>query len=469
MQVKVERETSFVRFVYPFALSRECALGNLVEALRDSGWKDERFPEGDLLPHVRDYLNSSERDNDATAYLLTYCSEQLLQHYSGRLLVDNGASAQGIPFTIREAQLALFRGGIAMLTLEARVDSDCLADWLDFIYHFRFYKGQADDKQDVSAPRLEYEGRTEQGIHTLLEELLQSPLQLCNSRENLFMYNLMLPFSALYIDGDLSDDEKRRLLYRVRLCFTMRHDLHPPEAELRPDHPHLLEYAEQIWFTFAQQAAGFVAFNAPGNANDFFRGNLPQRLRNRYFLLYQLALYQKFRLIHLSNRVSQNWLSGDEGQRRRTFREIRDELLEFTARGYFAQVMHQEQHHRYYSRWCEVLQLERLYQEVSNEVREMYEYLQMNLEEQRRKQAEKLNRTVLWLTGVTIAFALPSCVVSGLGMNVQTIEAWDARYGSAWWIWVVALSVMVGALLSVLLVRVINYIVSRDSSDKEAV
>lgn len=98
---------------------------------------------------------------------------------------------------------------------------------------------------------------------------------------------------------------------------------------------------------------------------------------------------------------------------------MRDSLLEFTARGYFAQVMHQEQHHRYYCRWREVLQLEMLYQEVSNEVREMYDYLEMRLEEKRTQQSEQLNRVVLWLTGVTVFFACPSIVVSGLGMSIK--------------------------------------------------
>ncbi len=453
--MQVASEISFVRFVYPFVFTEELPLEQLAMRLEAQGWSKSSFPEGDLLPHVRDYLNPRDK-SEATAYLLTLSREALTQKAheliqgephteaadaSWQMLAGNRA----IGFELTEAQLVVFRGGVAMLTLETRLESDLLADWLDFIYHFRFYAGKASEKQDASAPQLRYGERVMEGIEPLIEQALQ-PFQ-PRQRENLFMHNMMLPFSALYLDGDIDESEMRRLLYRIRLCFASWHDLHPPASELHPDHPHLIEYARHIWFTFAQQAAGFVAFNAPGDPTGFFRGDLPQRLRNRYFLLYQLALHQKFRLIYLSNGVSRGWLSGDEAQRRAIFGRIRDNLLEFTARGYFAQVMHQEQHHRYYCRWREVLQLEMLYQEVSNEVREMYDYLEMRLEERRTEQSEKLNRVVLWLTGVTVFFAVPSLVVSGLGMNVDSIEQWDARWGGLWWVGVVMMSVFVGAAI----------------------
>jgi hypothetical protein len=89
------------------------------------------------------------------------------------------------------------------------------------------------------------------------------------------MRNLMLPFTALYVEGEMSEAEKYLLLYRVRLCFSSQHELRPPCAELRPDHPCLLEYAQDMWFTFAQQAAGFVAFNAPSDPKASFAPTCP--------------------------------------------------------------------------------------------------------------------------------------------------------------------------------------------------
>lgn len=474
--MRVASDISFVRFVYPFVFKEGQPLGEIARRMAGQGWSRSSFPEGDLLPHVRDYLNPDPpSESEATAYLLTLSREKLTEKAQRLLLSpsskdspDAGASAlwtmqldnRALPFQLDEAQLVIFRGGVAMLTLEVRLNSDSHNDWLDFIYHFRFYAGKAGAKQDASAPTIEYSGHTFTGIKPLIDALLQP--YTAEERENLFMHNMMLPFSALYLDGEVDDLKKRQLLYRIRLCFASWHDLHPPESELSLSHLHLLEYARDLWFTFAQQAAGFVAFNAPGDAAGFFRGDLPQRLRNRYFLLYQLALHQKFTLIYLSNGVSRGWLGGDEQKRRQIFVRMRDHLLEFTARGYFAQVMHQEQHHRYYCRWREVLQLEMLYQEVSNEVREMYEYLEMRLEEQRTEQSEQLNRVVLWLTRITVFFALPSIVVSVLGTNVSSIGQWDRRWGGGlWWLVVVGVS----AILSLLIVIFVDRQGRRKSTD----
>ena len=440
-------DVSFVRFVYPFVLGSADAppLRSIVPQFKAAGWVAGAFTEGDLLPHVRDYLNPGDA-GEATAHLLTLVQADLA-HLAQRTLCPTHPTPlqwqihlpnRQLPFVLEGAQLAIFRGGIALLTLDARPESDALDDWLDFVYHFRAFAGEAGETQDLSAPTIDCSHATLKGIKPLIDQLLK-PARV-HAVDDLFMRNLMLPFTALYVEGDLSEAEKYQLLYRVRLCFSSRHELYPPCTELRPDHPCLLAYAQDMWFTFAQQAAGFVAFNAPNNPEGFFRADLPRRLRNRYFLLYQLVLHQKFMLMHLSDKVSESWLQGDESTRMATFTRIRDALLEFTARGYFAQVMQLEQHHRYYCRWRETLQLETLYQEVSDEVREMYDYLQLD-------QSRKLNHAVLWLTGITVFFALPSLFVSFLGANVQTLEQWDNAWHPYWWMTGLAAFAMLGVLL----------------------
>jgi hypothetical protein len=447
-------DVSFARFVYPFVFkdADAASLQAIVHRLKAAGWAAGAFPEGDLLPHVRDYLNPGG-DGEATAYLLTLAQASLTSLAQQTLCPAHATPLQWrihlpsrqLPFALGGAQLAIFRGGVALLTLDARPESATLDDWLDFVYHFRAFAGEAGETQDLSAPTIYCGDAPFKGVKPLIDQLL-APAH-APASEDLFMRNLMLPFAALYVDGELSEAEKYRLLYRVRLCFSSRHELHPPCAELHPNHPYLLEYAQDMWFTFAQQAAGFVAFNAPSNAGNFFRTDLPRRLRNRYFLLYQLALHQKFMLMRLSDQVSESWLRGDEQTRMATFTRIRDALLEFTARGYFAQVMQLEQHHRYYCRWRETLQLETLYHEVSDEVREMHDYLQLQLERRRVEQSEKLNRAVLWLTGVTVGFALPSLFVSFLGANVQTLEQWDSAWHPYWWTAGLAVFALLGALL----------------------
>jgi Mg2+ and Co2+ transporter CorA len=108
--------------------------------------------------------------------------------------------------------------------------------------------------------------------------------------------------------------------------------------------------------------------------------------------------------------------------------------------------MHQEQHHRYYRRWHDVLQIDALYGEVSQEVREMHDYLQLHLERERVRQAEELNKVVLFLTSATVVFTPLAIVVSGLGMNLSVIEKWDQGWGDYGWVWVCAGAFMVGVV-----------------------
>jgi hypothetical protein len=75
--------------------------------------------------------------------------------------------------------------------------------------------------------------------------------------------------------------------------------------------------------------------------------------------------------------------------------------------------MQREHHHRVYRRWQEVFQLERLYQEVSNEVREMHEFLQM-------RQSQKLEERLNFLTFV---FGIPALLFGFLSINLYRITA----------------------------------------------
>jgi len=217
------------------------------------------------------------------------------------------------------------------------------------------------------------------------------------------------------------------LLYRVRNFFPSERVIQPAPDDLRFDHPSLLAYAERMWFVFSLEGGAFVAVNAP--ETDFFRRELPSHLRNEYFLLFLLTLHQRFALMSLSQQVSEHWLRGDEGERAKAFERIRDTLLEFTARGYFSQAMQREHHHRVYQRWQEIFQLERLYQEVSDEVREMHEFLQM-------RQSKKLEERLNFLTFV---IGIPALLFGFLSINLYRITAKEEGL-SIWWALVLAAS-----------------------------
>ncbi|MDW8222027.1 MAG: hypothetical protein RMJ82_03650 [Gemmatales bacterium] len=442
--MRVDRDASFAYFVYPFLFeSRDFPrIVDAVSSLRgDPGgeengpfWREMQFPHEDLLAHVRDYINPRETDKATVA--LWQLSNMALKHY--KLHSEIGwrlcTPYRHIPFHFCSrrggfaVQCGLFRVGVGFLTFQAHPDSEDAGDWLDLLHFFRFVAGQRQ-------VYLEHEHATEP-IHFrhILDNLLQHAF---HSRtrwwQEVFVPDQLLPYVALYVE-EVNRDETPELVYRARNLFPVEREIYPSDRELALDHPALLTYAHQQWFIFSLTGGGFLALDAP--RGDFFRGELPERLARQYFLLFLLAQQQRFALMRLSQLVSEHWLRGDEAQRLEHFEYIRLSLLEFTARGYFTQVMQRDQHHRVYARWQEVLQVRDLYQEVGDEVREMHDILQKRL-------AERVEARLKLLTWV---IAFPTLAISFLSINIR---GWTAEEGLSlqWALALLASAVSLGILL----------------------
>jgi len=336
-----------------------------------------------------------------------------------------------VAFQFESIHMALFRIGVGFLTVEASPKCGAVEDWLDFLHYFRFAGGQrgvkikaqrrtGKDQHEPYFPPLA--GGTEkhpEGGGALMEivgALLETAKREGERKEwrrEVFIPGQLIPFASLYVDGEMNEQGEgiTALLYRIRNFFPAHREIAPSPEDSRLDHPSLLSYADKMWFVFAQEGGAFVAFNAP--RTDFFRRELPNHLRDQYSLLFLLALHQKFALMSLSQDVSEHWLKGDFEERLRSFERIRNDILDFTARGYFVQVMQRDHHHRVYRKWQEIFQLERLYREVSDEVREMHEYL---LSEQTRRLEQRVNILSTYI-------AIPALITSFLSINLFGITA----------------------------------------------
>jgi hypothetical protein len=118
-----------------------------------------------------------------------------------------------------------------------------------------------------------------------------------------------------------------------------------------------------------------------------------------------------------------------------------------------AQAMQRERLHRCYSKWQETFQVDRLYQEVHDEVQEMHDYLllrrterlQQLAEEQRlqaaaearaqmareqiaQEQARRLERLISWLT---VCIGVPALFMGFLGINLYGITT--SQDGLSFW------------------------------------
>ena len=475
-------EKSFVHFVYPFLFKSEefdarvAAVDSAQWSERERPleiWQETPFPEEDFLSYVALYLNPPT-GTAPTARLWAMDSNALQSPLGLGSSVEWALRARNrsIPFRLEGVELALFRIGVGFLTVRARPLSDQLSDWLDFLHFFRFIKGQR--QVSVKAQRrtgLDPKTRQPQfqpffpepagGImqhvdgQGLFGEVRNALLHTGALRHEaqpwwheVFVPGQLIPFAVLYIDG-LPEEEVPHLFYRVRNFFHSEQVIHPTTKDLLHDHPALLPYADNQWFFFSLDGGGFVACDAPNT--DFFHNVLPSHLRDQYFLLFLLTMHQRFVLMSLSQEVSEHWLGGDEVERTRSFELIRDRLLEFTARGYFAQVMQQEHHHQVYRKWQEVFQLERLYQEVSDEVREMRNELQFRRSEAEEQATRHLGRLVAILGA---AIGIPSLILSFLGINLRgiTVKSGGLPLEQALLLAVGSLAVglLIGLLLSLL-------------------
>ncbi len=462
-------DCSEVLFVYPFlfdpdTFDRRRQQG---EKARWQGrerplsvWEQARFPEDDLLAHVKDYLNPPE-GRPPTA-LVWKMDDGALQSPSG---LGGGADwrlvlpRKEIPFRFGEVRLSLFRIGVGFVTVAAQPKGDEPGDWLDFLHYFRFVRGQREVR--IQAQRRTGPGQWQPffpppagGVEEhpegrgLFYDILKATLHtlaLSNSEraegwwQEVFVPGQLMPFAILYMDGqEASDPQMAEWLYRVRNFFPAERLIVPADDDVRRDHPSLLEYAQKMWFVFSLEGGAFVAFNAP--QKDFFRRELPQHLRDQYFLLFLLALYQRFALMSLSQQVAEHWLQRSEQERERIFEHLRRWLLEFTARGYFAQVMQRENHHRVYRRWQEIFQIEQLYREVADEVREMHEYL---LSVQTRRLERRINLLTAFVGVPTLVFGFLSINLFGITTAEEGLSLWIALLfaagsflagGVAWWL-----------------------------------
>jgi hypothetical protein len=479
-QTKVN-EISFIKSVYPFLFESEKFETHVaaVNQARWQGleqieiWKSASFPEEDFLPHVALYLNPPAGEIP-TARLWkmddnVIISPKGLGNKADWMLLTHSNS---IPFTFESVELVLFSFGIGFLTIQTKPLTDNINDWLDYLHFFRFIKGQKGHRKVyVKAQRRKsFDPLTQEpqfepffpeiagGIANhpegqgLLIDVIDAILQTASPKnetkpwwKEVFVSGHLIPFSVLYVDGS---NEKNifPLLYMVRKLFHSKQFIHPAPEYLLRSHPGLLPYADDQWFVFSLEGGAFLAFDAPEKV--FFRENLPTHLRDQYFLLFLLTLHQRFALTRLSQEVSEHWLRGNEAERMRYFKRIRFSLMEFTARGYFIQVVQRENHHRFYRKWQEVLQVERLYQEVNDEVREMYNDLLLQHSEAEEHASRSLERMVAFFGA---AIGIPTLVFTFMGINIYghtlKTDGLTPEFAAGVALCAVGLGVLVGLML----------------------
>ncbi len=448
---------SFAYLTYPFLFEEGAfeALKSAADAATWSSekkpidvWKEETFGEEDLLPYVQRYLNPPP-GVPPTACVWTMKGDAL-QSTDGLGSKNSWflhTPKHNIRFEIRGIDLLMFRAGIGFLSFNVRCHSDTEDDWIDFLHFGRYINRkhgvmlrlERRTGKDQTAPFFPGPsggtGTHADGTGTMLEVIggILKSMKGDGSEwwREVFVSGQMVPYAALFAD-QLTNEDTALLLFRMRHFFGMQQLMRPAPEDLSFSNPSLLPYSEGQWFVFSLDGTAFIAANPPDTV--FLKQTMPDHLRDRYFLLFLIVLHQRFVLMDLSDRVAHEWLHGDELSRATAFEQIRDALLKFTARGYFSQVMQTEHHHTVYRRWQETFQVDLLYREVNDEVREMHGNLMLRrteklaelAEEQRRRderdakqRQEQEQRVEKWFSRITFLLGVPAVVLGFL----QTMSA----------------------------------------------
>lgn len=487
----VSQLQSFSHFVYPFVFESEkfSAITKAVvnaqfktdESKTLTVWQTASFPKEDLLPHVSRYLNPSAENIYPTARIWDITGDAISSYHGlGNRAIwklhtkqtDEKGKAKNIeiPFTFKNLQLTLFKTGIGFLTIEAAPVSENIADWFNFLHFFRFI-----DRQNVSLSAIRPIGFDKEisqqkfvpffplgkcsadgrgRFNTVLCELLA---QFETNCEDVFIPDQLLPYTAIFVKNHPAEEDFQ-VIYKLRNFFHSEQGKNPAPGDLRPDHPSLLEYGEREWQIFSHDGGAFVAFDAPDT--EFFRTSLPQHLHSQYFLLFLLALQQRFALINYSVRISQDWFGQDENHRIKAFESIRADFFDFAARGYFVQVMQREHHHRCYRLWQKTFQVEEFYQNVRHKIGEMHEYLQTrrteqikNLSEKQADLIEEQDRKINILSvSIALLFGLPSLIIGFLGINLKDVTIPETKALDLWQAaMIVGIPLLLGSVISFIL------------------
>ena len=450
------RPQSTIRFVYPFSFDCETAQER-VDAVDHCEWGDlgkvwnrEKLNTVDLLPAVGRYLNGSSdiggdnsSEGKAKFWKLDGNALQSSRGLGGGVKKPSfrWTATQGkisTEFQFASIELVLFHAGIGMLILEVRPESMELNDWMDFIHIFRFVEGrraafvqcetkQADGSFEATSPGFggkEPEwGEESTELISLIKQILAGVALPTDDRRSIreeFIEGQAIPYTSLFIED--ADSEDAEILYRLRNLFGSNQQvlLSPEDSDLT--HQSLMHYADRQWFVSSLDGSHFVAFDAP--ANPFFENTLPSHLGKQYFLLFLMALHQRFKLARFSEEVAMQWSEDADDSRLDEFERLNKNILTFRAHGLFGQAGQRDHLHRYYRKLHDVFEIERQFSEVSEEVHDMHAYMHL-------AQSKKLEKRINQLA---VLLGVPGLILGFLGVNLFHFTAGD---GISWWLAIV--------------------------------
>lgn len=454
-------------------------------------WRDLDLPVDMLLTHCSAHLNcwDGSPENPRRDYETGHFWRIDESHRTSGAIFDpsrewlarkgSGQRAESVSFSVIDANLVIFRQRVGFVILEIVSRSSEPADWLFLANRLRALGGSDHRRSSSNGPMVEVpsssalpffipSGDVRQGETDTYSGRLGELFEWI-TRESLpgstltypWVRDTALPYFSLFVESvngapDINSELPAGvpdLSERVRRFFRADQAMQATPEELTQS---LVTYAPDQYFSYSLDGGSFYAHNAPDT--EFFKNTLPNHLRRYYFLNYLFVLHQRLVLMQLSDAIADRWINGpsardpsmrstgtsgaDEAAEAKleklvwAFKELRDELLEFSARGYFIQFMHSQNHHRDYQRWQETFEVAQFHREVQNQLNEINAAISLRFEEvasKRRQRAEDIehqrNAAQTSFTYILGVFAVVSLVLAFFSVTIKG----ETQYGISVW------------------------------------
>jgi hypothetical protein len=449
--MRINQDRSYIWFLYPFNY-RTISYDILIDSFTQLSWegRNKRYPvwstnnithlpDLGLLPGINKFLDceSKTRVFSVGSWKLSNEARTSVKSGFGGSKIKWVLEIQKIkeiPFEILAIELFLFKTGVGFLNFQIKLLGKEISssDWTDFIHYFRFLGGERGKNNQIKTylfgkeccrpffPAFLGKGESENtGFY--FSEIITSLLQAgCESMDmdlglkNAYINNYFIPYSYTCVEG-ADAAHKSDFLSRITGFLNSSAIVYKDKQSVEYEQKHQTLIWKDHYFISSLEGGGMVAFDPPDEP--FFKFGIPDHISKHYYLLYLIALQQKFFLTSISENIANDWLIAKKSENNsddyyqillNNFFETQESLLFFTSIGNFAQIMHSQHHHDIYIKWREILEIDRLYNEVKSEIQNIYNFL--NIKTERINQA--FNRRIeLSIQGITFIFGFPALLL----------------------------------------------------------
>ncbi|WP_144647037.1 CorA family divalent cation transporter [Priestia megaterium] len=233
----------------------------------------------------------------------------------------------------------------------------------------------------------------------------------------------------------ISDEKSRRNRLVEELAYRLSHSfkdtyLLPQDLKRASRLPSLFQpFENSIWGIATEGVANVILKTDQPETNRFFEQSYFSNVKGTYFYLYLLLLNQKYGLLYLSIKAGDVYkkiksLSIDE--QAKYIYQFREEIIEFNVTSVYKHASYITHQSDWYHLLHEMMGINELKEELTNEVEALTDHLTMVLDQWERKlekiKNEKSQRTNYLIQFITYIL-LPFTIVTGFfGMNLPMIK-----------------------------------------------